>query len=459
MNFNTTAPGTLMKTQPTFHRKISLIGKLTILFYLFLPLEGVLRKWVFGDFEQIFGFIRDPILLGIFMAYALRTRGRLTPWVGLFFIFGSMFVAFVLLHGIAYGSSPLVMLLGLRSYILYIPLTFILAELLTTADLEKLVKVSLYISIPIALLVVVQFFSPVESALNKGTSDAITGRFTVIENVVRPYGPFTFVQAQNHFAALMCAIVLIAWEKRREYTISLNLLVISSFSTFTMGALSGGRTFFGLALLVCSAYVLAGLTARKSNVGLSRLTAIGVLMISFFIIFIFVFPSSFAAMLERQEVAQSQEGSTLSRALSAFDISEQMGSAPAFGYGAGSGSNAAIAIGGQQDFFLGETEWGRTINELGPYVGSLWILFRVAFTVWLFRRCIVANRLSGDGSALVAFGFSGYMLLYAQTTGQNQNLSFCWLTLGVTLALCRLALASFSRPNAFRQKPQRNAAT
>jgi hypothetical protein len=429
-----------MATQAPY-QKCSLVGILTIVFYLFLPLEGILRKWVFGDLQQVFGFIRDPILIAIYGIYFLQRRRKLPAWTNIFILFAVPFIAYIFINGIFNDTPILVMALGVRSYVMYIPLAFILAEMLTISDIRKFIIVSLYISIPIAFLVFLQFSSPVESAINKGTSDDLEGRFVVAADIIRPYGPFTFSQAQNHFAALMVAITLIALEKRHQFQISSRLLLSAGFSSLTMGALSGGRTFFGLAMLVCAAYLVAGFTAQRARHGLSRMLKFGSMVTAFLLIFIFLFPTSFAAMSERQVEAEYAEGSTVLRALRAFDISEELNSAPVFGYGAGTGSNAALVVTQQGDFVLGEIEWGRMINELGPIIGILIIFLRVLTTALLGLHCLRVNRLTGDGSALILFGFSGYMLLYAQTTGQNQNLSFCWLTVGLTLSLCRLARA------------------
>jgi hypothetical protein len=420
-------------------RGASTIGVLALVFYLFLPLEGILRKWVFADAEQIFGFVRDPVLIAIYVAYAFRARRPLPMWATMYFIFASLFVAYVLIFAIVNNTPPVVMAFGIRSYVLYIPLAFILGRELSQSDIRRIVVVSLYLSVPIALLVFLQFTSPVESPINKGTSDDIQGRFVVIAGIVRPYGPFTFAQGQAHFAALMLAITLIAWEKRRQYAIPIALLAAGAFSTLAMGALSGARTFFGLAALVCVAYVVAGLSSPRAGLRVARLASFATTLLAFLIVFVVVFPTSFAAMSERQEEAEYIEGSTTARALRAFDISQQLDSAPLFGYGAGSGSNAATLVTGLQGFIYGETEWGRMVNELGPLIGCLAILFRVGVTLWMGWRCIQVNRRTGDGAALILFGFSGYLLLYAQTTGQNQNLSFCWFAAGVTLGLCRLA--------------------
>jgi hypothetical protein len=417
----------------------SVEGWLAIAFFLLLPLEGVLRKWVVGDAEQIFGFIRDPIVFAIYCLAAVRAGIRVPTWAAVFLLVAGLFVAYDMMFAL-WNDMPLyVTMLGVRAYVFYIPMAFILGERLTATDLRWLTVIALGIAIPIAALVFLQFVSPVESPINKDVSEELTGRFVVVAGIVRPYGPFTFTQAQAHFTALTVAIVMIAWESRVRMRIPILLLAAAAAATLVMGAFSGARTFFGLAGLVCAAYLVAGLSSPAPDQSIARLTSMAAGLAAFAFVFVFMFPDSYAAMSQRQTEAEEIEGSTLDRALEGFDISKELAAAPAFGYGAGSGSNAVTVIAGLHGFVYGETEWGRMINELGPVVGLLAIAFRVWITLWLGWRCLRINRIAGDGAGLILFGFTGYMLLYAQTTGQNQNLSFCWLAAGMTIAFCRLA--------------------
>jgi len=422
---------------------MSRIGGFFVIFYLLLPAEGIIRKWMAGDAEKIFGFIRDPVLVMIYLLYFLRRRVKQRLWINVYIIFALVFSILALLQTTYYGLPLIAPVLGLRAYVLYVPLAFILGEVLQEADVRRFVVVSLYISIPIALLVVVQFFSPPSSPINKGTSDDVESIFVVIAGIVRPYGPFTFAQAQNTFAAMMVAVLIIAWEERQRYSIPPILLVLAGLAVMTMGALSGGRTFFGSALLVGGAYVLAGLSSGRWRSGIARLGSIVILGVTFLVVFVAVFPTSFEAMLERQAEAEAVEGSTVGRALGAFtEGAEALTTAPMFGYGMGAGNNGVQQFLGKQGLEFGETEGAHMINELGPIFGALALFVRVAMTLWIGWFCIRVNRATQDGAALIMFGFSGYLLFYAQVSLQNQLLSFCWMSVGLTLALCRLARGS-----------------
>ena len=414
------------------------IANLFTSFFIFLILEGILRKWIFTNIEGPIAFIRDPIVIFIYISYFIYSK-KISQTVFYAIVFSIALTIYSSLVVFFNNGNLIILALGLRSYAFYVPMAFIIAENWREINFRKLLKLALWLSIPIAILVIIQFKSPVSSPINKGTSDDVAGRFTVAFGIVRPYGPFTFAQAQNTFAAFMVALWLIAWERRRAYAITLTLMAASGFSVLTMGALSGGRTFFVWALLICFAYVVAGLTAKNPMQGMVRLGRLAMAGLAFIIIFTVVFPTSFEAMSARQASAVRSEGSTVDRALGAFSFLHQMEDAPLAGYGIGMGSNAAARYLGHSGFSLGEEEWGRLVNELGPIVGLIIILFRILFTAWLGIKAINVNRRTGDGSPLISFGFCSYLILLGQITAQNQMLSFCWLSVGITLALCRFA--------------------
>ena len=415
------------------------IDWLLVTFYLLLIFEGVLRKWIFPFAQQPLIFIREPVLGFIYTVYVLHLR-RTPVWLIVWMTASSAFFLFGVTQVAAGILPPVVLPIGLRNYLMYIPLAFIIAERCDTIAIRHIFRIALIIALPIAALVVIQFKLPPDSILNKGTADGAKGIILVGDNTVRPYGPFTFAQAQNTYAVFMLAVCLIAWEKRRAMGIPTPLLSAAIFSTFAMGALSGGRTFFGGAILVAASYLLSALTTRSSTSSFKRLGLLLGLTLAFLAVFIVVFPDSFALMSSRQQRAVHTEGSTAARGVSMMTLAvEAMQDAPALGHGMGMGSNlgAALANHGQNApvWTLGEYDWPRIIQELGPTVGMIYISFRVLFFCYIGFIAIARNFRTGDNSSMIMFGFAGYLILAAQVIGQSQLLSFCWFTCGLTLAL------------------------
>lgn len=429
---------TNISSVPYFEQRM---GTLIIWFAALILLEGVLRKWLLTPIEQPLLFIREPVLLLIYYYYA-KDFGIKKAWFLPYIVFSIFIVFLSLVQAIYWEYPPLVPLLGIRFYILYIPLAFIMGEVLNQHQLVRLIRFLLWTSIPIAILVILQFLSPVQSPINKGLTDSTEGRFIVVENIVRPYGPFTFVSPQSIWAALILAIVIISWEKLKQYSIPIWLISMATGATLVMGALSGSRTYFVTAILIMLFYVIAGLTSPNIANGVKRLFYVVGFVASFLIVFIFAFPTAYESMSQRQEQAVAVEGSTIGRAIDGLtDVTKPFNDVPMFGYGIGAGSNAGTAARGAEGLSLGETEWARMINEIGGVFGYPVVLLRTLFVICLAWLAFIANRKTGDGAGLIFFGFVSTILLMGQITMQNQILAIAWFSVGLLMALLKTEIA------------------
>lgn len=418
-------------------------GTLVILFIITLIIEGILRKWILTPIQAPLVFLREPVLFIIYYKY-ISFFGFNKKWVLPYVLFSFFLIPYAVLQSAYYEYNPIVAAFGIRYYIMYIPLAFMMGDSLDERQLGRIVRFLLRVSIPISALVAVQFFSPVDSPINKDISDDSKNIFYVVEGVVRPYGPFSFVAGQNNFAGMMTAILLIAIDQRKKYDLSIILLSVAGFCVLMQGALSGGRTYFGYLFLVFMSYIIAGLTSPKISVGISRMMIAIVFAVSFVFIFVVVFPTSFDAMTSRQAAAQEQEGSTLGRVLDGFlQFLEPLEEAPIFGFGLGAGTNMAAGFlpSGTSMFSFYENEWPRMIAELGPAIGLFILGLRIMLTIWVGMKALLANHRWNQPAGLILFGYSGIVLLNGQVTLQNQLLSFCWISVGLVLAFSKKSKA------------------
>src|SRR5690606_26889960 len=138
-------------------------------------------------------------------------------------------------------------------------------------------------AIPVGLLVIAQFHSPVGSPLNKGLDDAIAGRCTVTAGVVRPYGPFTFALGQATYAAFSLAVLPIATVARSLGPRSRMFLFAAGAMVMAMGALSGSRSYFVPAAIIAgcmlAATLLRGMRTGRYRAFLSALVLIGAFLL------------------------------------------------------------------------------------------------------------------------------------------------------------------------------------
>lgn len=423
---------------PAKERQRRMIVRLVHVIFVLVLLEGVLRKWVLPQIEQPLLFIRDPFMLAV-IVYYLGYRGARFSIMAFWYMLTAFGLFFVGLLQVTSGiGAAVAILIGLRFYLLFVPLLFIIPETFKPRDIASLFRLCLLVSIPVGILTVMQFYSPVESAINKGLSDDLKDRFTVVAGVVRPYGPFTFTLAQATFSAFALSVALITFMQRKLVPVSTIFLAVSGMAVLSMGAVSGGRSFFVPAALIVVFTLVGSLAAAARTGRFSGTVALMAAVAAFLLIFIVVFPDAYTTMSERQANADMSEGSIFNRMWVIFTaVTDQFDKVSVLGAGIGVGSNAGtfLTIGGR-GFLLAEYEWPRMVLEVGPFFGLLFIMVRVLLSaVMLFKAFQAARR--GSSAAMTMAGFAVPLIFIAQITGNNGMATLPWIAAGVCLALAR----------------------
>lgn len=432
------APGA---ARAEWHRQRAVL--LTYAFVVLLPLEGVIRKWLLPTAGAPFLFIRDPVAASILLHYLLYRAPRVPAWFVAWLAALVLAVAVVLVQSIMNPYPSPVYLIGLRNHFLFIPMALAMADMFRAEDLRRMVHLFCWLALPIAALVMVQFFSPPEAFINKGTGDDQDARvFQVVAGIVRPYGPFTFVLGQSTFSALMLAVIVTGFDRWRQWRIAPALLLAGFAAVVVMGVLSGSRTFFLSAALIAVAYLAGGLANRRIDAALRRATATAAAVIVFVLVLIFIFPTSFEAITQRQEDAVAAEGATENRIVNMLSPVPVTGpELSVFGEGLGIGSNAGgVYASGETGFQLSEFEMPRLFQECGLVLGSLMLFLRLLITaIGASRSLFNARRLSASGG-FALLGFVAPTVLLSSVSGQNSVISISWLAIGLMLAMTRQAV-------------------
>ena len=419
--------------------------ELCLLFFILILIEGVMRKWLLNPIQAPLVLLRDPILFLIYVQYCFYKNwklSRILTTLGFLVLYMFLLTIFFETSYLEFGAN--VYLIGLRNYLFFVPLIFVIPNVFTREDVNRFIVLFLYLTIPSGLAAVLQFYSPVDSFINKGIDDNPEFVFQVVTGVVRPYGLFTFSQAQATYAALSLTMALIALERRSELKMNTPLFAASLVAIGSMGVLSGSRTYFLAAGMIFISYAIASVTSSRPIVAAQRglivigaVTALSVLMI-------FVFPQALETMTERQVNAERDEGSTLIRAVSmATEVATVFDDTPFFGRGIGFGTNAGAYLAtGSLDFNLAEYEFTRIVQECGPFLGLIVISMRVALAIWLGILAIRANLRNGDAAPLLIFGYIAPLLFIGQISGQNTLVSLAWFTVGIAFALEKTKMTS-----------------
>lgn len=165
-----------------------------------LVLEGVLRKWVLPQASEMIYFLKDLVLLAAYIRYCFSEPSpqkyllKNHPINVLIFI-GSAWCIFQAINPSL--GSIIIGFWGIKNYLFYVPLVWIMPTLFKSEEeLANFCRNYLLLIIPVGLLGLVQFASPISSPINSyapgleseiatfgnGTLVRITSTFSYINN-------------------------------------------------------------------------------------------------------------------------------------------------------------------------------------------------------------------------------------------------------------------------------------
>lgn len=411
------------------------IVRLVFIVYWLLIFEGALRKWAFPQYHEIIFFARDPFVLVIYFLawrYRIVQRDKLLT-VGL--VISVIFIPLILAQIIVININPLTLIYGWRMYFFYLPLVFVIKDAFDVNDITKLIRQTLYVSIPLSILVYIQYISPPGSYINAGYS---TGHiFVVANNIVRTTGTFTFTAGQTMFAGSLVAMLLIAWLQRKQNNvISILGLLLATGAGMTTLLLSGSRTAFFMAGLVVLATLFGLFLTRSMKKKFHGIALLVFLVIVGAMLFLGPYKKSFDALGTRFQQAEASEGSPFRRAfLPLILFTQRLTTTPVLGYGLGYGTSGGSKLAtGKTQILLPEDELSRVAMEVGPAFGLLYIGYRVYFTFVLLARCMRSARQYNDLVPMIFLGFIGFYMLAGNITQTGTVHGYNWIFLGLLMS-------------------------
>jgi hypothetical protein len=411
--------------------RLQLITGIWLYFFL-LIFEGALRKWVLPSLAGPLVIIRDPVV--IWLVYTSWKNGFIKPNlnVAIMVTIGvvGLYTAFFLGHGNLY-----VALYGARILVFHFPLIFVIGNVLDKEDVLKIGRATLLISIPMTMLIMLQFYSPQTAWINKTVGGEAGGGFSGAMNFYRPPGTFSFTNGNTLFFSFCSSFIIYFWLNLHEikrivlFMATIGLLLAIPFS------ISRGLFFqvvLGLLFAFCSILL-------KPKYALQMILLVGG-VIGVFVLLSYTkyFTTATAAFTSRFDSANQQEGGLngvfldrfLGGMIYAIAVSSQQ---PFFGYGIGLGTNVgSMLINGGRGFLISEGEWGRLIGELGPVLGLTTIIIRMNLALSIlfksFKKLLAGNLLPW---MLASFGF---LAVAQHGWAQPTSLGFSVLTAGLMLA-------------------------
>ena len=414
-----------------------LMIKLGIWVYFFLLIfEGGLRKWFLPGLATPLLIIRDPVALWIIIK---TYQHRLFP--SSFYITLMTFIGiFSFMATLAVGhGNIMVALFGVRILLLHFPLMFIMGKIFDREDVLKMMKATLWLAVPMALLIALQFYSPQSAWVNRGVGGDMKGAgFSGSGEFFRPPGTFSFTTGNVQFFSMVAPCVFYFFLNPKHIN---KFLLVGAFVALVIAIpLSISRS---LLLNVLITVGITGIAAVRKTEYFSKLFAIGaVAVVALFLLSqTSFFNVSVGAFTDRFTLANESEGGAenilMDRYLGGmitaleYTFTENMSF---FGLGLGMGTNvgAQLLLGNGAVFLISEDEWGRLIGEMGPLFGLAVVVMRMVLVLNM-ASASYGQMKRGDLLPWVLLSF-GFMVLLQGQWSQPTSVGFSTIIGGMLLA-------------------------
>ena len=418
-------------------RDLRNMRRLVYLYFILLICEGAIRKWLLPHLSGPILIIRDPVVL---LAYFLALRSRIFPW-NIFVISGCLLGIASLAAGLFPSGSTLVVdLYGFRTDFLQIPFIFLMARVLRREDIVRLGSWVLLVTIPMAILMLVQYLSPSTAFINT-VPGGVGEQIAAMGEHIRPPGPFSFITGVAEFFSLTTAFVLASTIYRHQYPLLLLLLAIGGLILGTIVSIS--RLALFSEAIVVAAFCIASLFHPGMIVKIVVITIFSGLL---FLLFNKggVTADAVDIFSQRVDAANNFEEQTGTGTLTRVSLMFTepllfMEKIPWLGNGLGIGTNAGATLATGRATTV-EGEWARLVMESGPILGCALIFWRIWLLGYLLRESFKLC-LHGHVLPLLLWAATAQLLLIGQW-GRPTTLGFCIFSAG----LCLTTIGLLNRP-------------
>jgi hypothetical protein len=418
------------------------VRNLIFTYYILLLIEGALRKWVLPQLSGPLYFVKDPVLVWMYveaLKFGFFPKNKLIQFTLYLTYFLFVYIFIQILIG---NANVVIAIIGLRNYFLYIPLAFLIYALFGKDEILKLAKITLWLSIPMAILVAIQFNSPATAFVNRNVGLNSGIGFGFVDNLVRPYGTFSFVGGMIYFVPTVLIFLLMHFTLPQKHKVISGFVSILVFlSIMTCIAMGGSRSIIMICLLVLGFFLIGNILLFKQR---ESWRIFLYLIFGAFIVyglFVTVFSFQLSKLEKRFDQAENSEGGMIDRVLSSVDFVSIMYTSgdEILGYGIGYGSGGGVSLAsGVRGYSLGEGEWSRVMGEMGIVMGAFILFFRFGIALYMFYAAIQAVLKGNSPLPLIMAGYIAPTLINGLLTSNGIVLGFGWFYIGVSFALTKV---------------------
>lgn len=381
--------------------------RMLVWIYLFLLIfEGALRKWFLPGLATPLLLVREPIAL-YFFCISLMKNWFSNPTAIMMIAVATLSSIMTLIFG---HQNLFVSLYGWRIYALDFTMVFAIAKVLNRDDVLTMGKYILYCSIPMTILITLQFYAPQSAWVNRGVGGDTEGAgFAGAMGYMRPPGTFSFtsgyVQYQFLVGSFLFYYLVVNNSLPKHLKInSIILWVIAGCYAITI-PFSISRTHF-FQTFILAAFLISGVILTNRIAMVQKLIGSSIALV-FVLALVQVsgiagtaldaFTDRFTTANEVEGGSSGAQGALLSRI--AYSLFQGIPyDAPFWGYGMGLGTNAGAKLAGGANgmfsFFNAESEINRVLNECGILLGGIIIVLRISIAITICKAAykILTNR-------------------------------------------------------------------
>jgi hypothetical protein len=363
--------------------------------FFLVVFEGALRKWILPQASEIIYFLKDFVILGAYTGYfgfsrikrnpALQNKNFLINLLVFLAAGWCLFQAFNPSLG-----SPIVGILGIKAYLLYIPLMWMLPALFPSEEeLYKFLRSHLLLVIPTGVIGIIQFFSPPTSPINAyapGIEQQVATFGFGSEAAVRITGTFSYL---NSYAGYLIAcfgllLPLLSVKQSRWWKL---VTIVELFLIVTNTVMTGSRTPVIAEIIILVGYLGALFLMNRGSLrgGTKQILLPATVIVT---VAIFGFRSAFE-QFERRLTSNTdlsrRIGENFLQPIDFFKYKQLDG------YGTGATHPGAVPLRNLLRLPAGEyipgyyeAEMGRVALELGPIGFTFWYGLRICIGLKLW---------------------------------------------------------------------------
>ncbi len=427
-----------------------------------LVIEGALRKWLLPEASQFIYFLKDIVVIGAYLRYyfflpsesTFRIKGNQVAEAVISMI---LLVAVWCVFQVFNPSlgSPIIGIFGLRGYLLYIPLLWMLPNLFRSEDeLYRFLRSYLLLVIPVGILAVLQYFSPPSSPLNVYTQDLVKLDAALLDRTsVRVTGTFSYIAGYGAYALVSFGLVLPLLTLKQSlwwrWATIVELLLIVSTSL-----MNGSRALVGSEILFLIGYIGGQLLTNPYTI-ISLIKQFSLPAIAITTAAIIGFQSAINGFQNRVTSNKDVSGRIGLLYTEPIEFMQLKG---LDSYGVGATHQATPALRSALNLPVGEnipvfyeSEPGRVMLDLGPLGFLLWYLLRLSLIFLLLQTFLKLKRPFLRQLALSAFLIHATQFT-AQVVINHTLLVYYWFLAGFIFLLPRLEEIENKKQQEFLQQ-------